>query len=188
MAVLASVFISSGWFVYSRLDANASPGDIFVPQAMIMFGMMLIFPLLAAQAFRNLRADERDEGAGMFNFVKTLGFSFGVTFVGVMLYRGTPANWTRYVGNISDANPAFTQLLDGPILNGDLQLAAVITADELARQSGILATTQLAQVLMVIALAAMPLALLLQRQDGAGRPQPPEPTSHGPHQADNGVP
>lgn len=166
MAVLSSVFMSAGWFLYSRLNSDAGPMDVIVPQAMIMFGMMLVFPLLAAQAFLNLRPDERDEGAGLFNFVKTLGFSFGVTFVGVMLYRGAPANWTRYVGDISTVNPVFTQLLDGPVFGGDLSFAAVVAADALSRQSGILAITQTAQVLMMITLVTMPLALLLETRRG----------------------
>ncbi len=162
MAILSSLCMSSGWFIYSRLSSDAGPLEVLVPQAMIMFGMMLVFPLLAAQAFRNLRPDERDEGAGLFNFVKTLGFSFGVTFVGTMLYRGAPANWTRYVGDVSSTNPAFTQILNGPVFNGDLDLTAVVVADELARQSGILASTQLAQVLMVLGLLTIPLSVLLQ--------------------------
>ncbi|MGB5830836.1 MAG: hypothetical protein WBG92_02435, partial [Thiohalocapsa sp.] len=162
MVVLGSGIMALGWLRYSGLNPYAGPIEAFIPGALIMFGIMFIFPLLAAQAFQNLRPDERDEGAGMFNFVKTLGFSFGVTFVGTMIYRGSQANWTRYVGDLSWSNPGFTAFLDAAPLSGNLPLAAAVMADELTRQSGILAITQLAQVLAVVALLAMPLGLLLK--------------------------
>ena len=162
MIVLGSACMAFGWFRYSGLNPYAGPVEAFIPGALVMFGLMLVFPLLAAQAFQNLRPDERDEGAGLFNFVKTLGFSFGVTFVGTMIYRGSQANWSRYVGDLSWSNPAFGQFIDAAPLSGDVTLAAAVMADELARQSGILAITQLAQILMVLALMAMPLGLLLK--------------------------
>ncbi|MCG6941523.1 MAG: DHA2 family efflux MFS transporter permease subunit [Thiohalocapsa sp.] len=164
MVLVGAGLMAVGWLRYSGLNPDAGPVDVFVPSAIIMFGLFLIFPLLAAQAFRNLRPDERDEGAGLFNFVKTLGFSFGVTFVGTMIYRGNLGNWTRYVGDVSPGNPAFEQFLHGPPLSGNLDLTAAVVADELARQSHILAITQLAEILAVLALLAMPLALLLQPQ------------------------
>ena len=168
MVVLGAGCMAFGWLRYSALNPYAGPVEVFIPSALVMFGLFLVFPLLAAQAFRNLRPDERDEGAGLFNFVKTLGFSLGVTFVGAMIYRGSLGNWARYVGDLSWSNPAFGQILNAPPFSGDLNLAAVHMADELARQSGILAITQLAQIFAVLALLAMPLGLLLQREPKAG--------------------
>ena len=162
MVLIGAGLMALGWLRYSGLDPYAGPVQVFIPSALIMFGLFLVFPLLAAQAFQNLRPDERDEGAGLFNFVKTLGFSFGVTFVGTMIYRGSLGNWTRYVGDLSHANPAFGQILNGAPFASDLNLTAAALADELARQSGILAITQLAEILALFALLAMPLGLLLQ--------------------------
>ena len=162
MVLIGAGLMALGWVRYSGLDPYAGPVQVFIPSALIMFGLFLVFPLLAAQAFQNLRPDERDEGAGLFNFVKTLGFSFGVTFVGTMIYRGSLGNWTRYVGDLSHANPALGQILNGAPFASDLNLTAAALADELARQSGILAITQLAEILALFALLAMPLGLLLQ--------------------------
>jgi DHA2 family multidrug resistance protein len=169
MLLLGSGSMAVGWLRYSALNLDAGPVDIFIPGALIMFGLMLAFPLLAAQAFQNLRPDERDEGAGLFNFVKTLGFSFGVTFVSVMIYRGTQANWAQYVGEIAWSNTGFVQAANTAPLSGDLALASAVVADELARQSGILAITQLAETLAVLALAVMPLALLLRSRRSVSR-------------------
>jgi DHA2 family multidrug resistance protein len=162
MVVLGTGCMALGWLRYSALSPDAGPVEAFVPGALVMFGLFLVFPLLAAQAFQNLRPDERDEGAGLFNFVKTLGFSLGVTFVGTMIYRGTQGNWARYAGDLSWSNPAFDQVLGAAPFAGDLELAGAVLADVLARQSGILAITQLAEVLALFALLAMPLALLLR--------------------------
>jgi hypothetical protein len=170
MVLIGASCMALGWLRYSGLNPYAGPVEVFIPGALINFGLFLIFPLLAAQAFQNLRPDERDEGAGLFNFVKTLGFSLGVTFVGSMIYRGSQANWAHYAGDLSWANPAFGQTLGGPPFSGDLSLAAAAMADGLARQSGILAITELAQILAVLALLAMPLGLLLRPRRQAARP------------------
>jgi DHA2 family multidrug resistance protein len=162
MVVLGAGCMVLGWLRYSGLNPYAGPVQVFIPAALVNFGLFLVFPLLAAQAFQNLRPDERDEGAGLFNFVKTLGFSLGVTFVGTMIYRGTQGNWARGAGDISWSNPAFDQVLGAAPFAGDLELAGAVLADVLARQSGILAITQLAEVLALFALLAMPLALLLR--------------------------
>lgn len=162
MIALGAVIMATGWLRYSGLNLDAGPLEVLIPTALVMFGVMLVFPLLAAQAFANLRPDERDEGAGMFNFVKTLGFSFGVTFVGTMIYRGGQANWSRFVGDISWTNPGLAQFSAAAPLSGNLPRTGAVLGELLARQSEMLAITQLAETLAVLALAAMPLALLLR--------------------------
>ncbi|MEA3276124.1 MAG: DHA2 family efflux MFS transporter permease subunit [Pseudomonadota bacterium] len=163
--VLGSLTIAAGWLQYSGLNPFAGPIEAFIPGALIMFGMMLIFPSLAAQAFANLRPEQRDEGAGMFNFVKTLGFSFGVTFVSTMMYRGGQANWTRYAGDVSWRQPGFVAFGETTGLSDNLPLAGAWLTDEMANQSGILAIVQMSEILATLALLAMPLGLLLKTRN-----------------------
>ena len=68
-------------------------------------------------------ADKRDEGAGLFNLTKTLGFSFGTTAVGSLYYSGQLSNWSRYVGDITPSNSALMQYLDSLGFDGQLRHA-----------------------------------------------------------------
>lgn len=154
--MLACLIMGSGWFWFSRLDGNIGMWQAVLPGVLIVFGMMLVFPILAARAFANLSPDRRDEGAGLFNLTKTLGFSFGTTAVGTLIYDGNLANWTRHVGEINPANPALNQYLDS--LGGvsyDTQIAYV--AELLYDQAQLQTIFQIAQHL---AFATFALALL----------------------------
>ena len=86
---------SVGWYLFSRLDENISMWQAVPAGVFIEFGMIMVFPMLAARAFTNLTPTQRDEGAGLFSLVKTFGFSFGTTAVGTLFYHGQLANWTR---------------------------------------------------------------------------------------------
>lgn len=141
---IGCMLLSTGWYLFSRLDENISMWQAVPSGVFIEFGMLLVFPLLAARAFANLSPDLRDEGAGLFNLVKTLGFSFGTTAVGTMFYFGQRSNWNRYVGDISDTNPAMEPYLDRlGSASYDTQMAYVGELLELQMQ--ILTISQIAE-------------------------------------------
>ena len=102
--------------------------------------------------------DQRDEGAGLFNFVKTIGFALGVMAVDTVIYRGSQANWNRYGGEISTASPILQQIPDS---FSNAQFDAMLGA-QLQLQSGILTITQLAESLALLSLASIPLAFIIQ--------------------------
>jgi DHA2 family multidrug resistance protein len=103
--VLSGLCMGIGWWKFSRLNLNAGLWDGMVPGMWIQFGLLLVYSSLASQAFRNLKPEQRDEGAGLFNFLKTLGFSLGVSAVGTLMYRGQQMNWNIYGGDLNYANP-----------------------------------------------------------------------------------
>ncbi len=142
---IGCMMFSIGWYLFSRLDENAGFWEAVPAGMFIEFGMLFVIPILAARAFSNLEPSQRDEGAGLFNLVKTVGFSLGTTAVGTMYYQGQLANWTRYVGNINPSNSALNQYLDGigSSIGYDAQMAYVV--DLLETQMQILTITQIAE-------------------------------------------
>ena len=148
------MLFSIGWYLFSRLDENISLWQAVPAGVFIEFGMLLVFPLLAARAFANLEPHQRDEGAGLFNLVKTLGFSFGTTAIGTMLYQGQLANWNRYVGNISEDNQATQSYLDA-LSSVPLEAQAAYVSELLQTQMKILTISQIAE---TVALATFILA------------------------------
>lgn len=136
---------SLGWYLFSRLDQNVGFWQAVPAGMLIEFGMLLVVPILAARAFANLEPRQRDEGAGLFNLTKTIGFSFGATAVGTLFYQGQLINWTRYVGNVDASNPALLQYLDdlGSTVDYDTQVAYVAALFETQMQ--VLTITQIAE-------------------------------------------
>jgi MFS transporter, DHA2 family, multidrug resistance protein len=159
--IVGCLLLALGWYLFSRIDLDAGPIDLFLSGALIELGLMICYPILAAQAFADLRPDQHDEGAGLFNFTKTLGFSFGVTFVEVLIYRGDQANWNAYAGQVSLTNPGLSGFLEGLGIDPASQTAGAVLGAELAGQTRMLTIVQSAEVLMVLALVSIPLVFLL---------------------------
>jgi len=169
MVVVACALLSLGWFLFSRLNLDSSMAQAILPGMVIEFGMLLIFPLLAAQAFTGVADKKRDEAAGLLNLVKTVGFSFGVTFATTLVYRGTQENWNEYVGMLTPTTSGYNFFVQqvGTDNSSPQQLGTLFT-EILTEQAGFLANIQTMEVMALVALAAMPLALLIKT---------PKPTS-----------
>ena len=160
--MIGCLFLALGWYLFSRISLYSGPYQIFVSGALIEFGLMLCYPVLAAQAFANLRPEQRDEGAGLFNFMKTLGFSFGVTFVEIQVYRGNQTNWNEYAGFISQTNSALEGFLAGTGMEPASKAAGALLKSELASQTSMLSIVQSAELMTLLALLSIPLVLMLK--------------------------
>jgi hypothetical protein len=109
--IRGSVLTATGWYLFNGVNLDASPAEVIVPGAFICFGRMVSFPVIAAQAFSAVPPRLRDEAAGLFNLLKTIGFSFGVTFISILIYRGTQANWSRMTGFPDPTRPGYSFFL-----------------------------------------------------------------------------
>ena len=162
MVVLSCLLLAGGWFIFSRTSLEAGPLQVILPGVIIEFGLMLVFPLLAAQAFSGLSPQLRDEAAGLFNLTKTLGFAAGTTLVATLVYRGSQANWHAQVGMLNHAHPGYRHYLQSSGLTDHSLQAGAELGSLLQTQTGMVAMIQTMEVLAVLALCAMPLALLLR--------------------------
>ena len=159
LLIMSGLLITAiGWYFYGGLTLGASPMQVIIPSSLVMFGLLLIIPVLSAQAFQNLPPDQRDEGAGLFNFVKTLGFSFGVAGVDTFIYRGSQQNWSLHAGQVNPTSPPLMTLGDARITPEVMSLVGV----EMQRQMGMVTIVQLAQFMVVFALVCLPLAFMLR--------------------------
>ena len=164
MVVLAFLLFALGWFQFSRVNLDAGMSQVMLPGIIIDFALMLVFPLLSAQAFSSLPSRLRDEGSGLFNLVKALGFAFGTTFVTTLVYRGNQFNWNVYGGLLNSANPGFTSYLQsGSLPDGSAQAGAELSM-LLNTHSSMVTMIQTMESLVVLSICAMPLVFFLRRQ------------------------
>ena len=161
--VAAGALMGYGWWKFSRLDLGASMLECMIPGMWVQFGLLLIYGPLASQAFKNLRPEQRDEGAGLFNFLKTLGFSLGVCFVGTLMYRGLQSNWNQYGGDLNYANPALQSWLGAIDFHAVNAPAGALLGQVLQNQTQMLTFVQTSELLCALSLACMFLAFLLPR-------------------------
>ncbi len=109
--ITGSVLTATGWYLFSGVNLDASPAEVIVPGAFICFGLMMSFPVIAAQAFSAVPPRLRDEAAGLFNLLKTIGFSFGATFISMLIYRGTQTNWSHMTRFLDPTRPGYSFFL-----------------------------------------------------------------------------
>lgn len=160
--ITGCILTASGWYFFSRINLNASPEEVIVPGALICAGIMLTFPVIAAQAFSAIAPPLRNDAAGLFNLVKTIGFSFGATFVTMLVYRGTQENWSRLVGFLDPTRPGYSFYLQETGLDDSSAETGAFFVQLIQAQSSLLTYTHVMEVMAVIALSGIPLTYFMR--------------------------
>lgn len=152
MSFLGFTVSGIGLFWCSRLNLDASPIEVIAPISVTGVGLLITFVSSVTIAMSSIGPEHRDQGTGMFNFIKTLGFSFGVTYVSTMIYRKKQSNFSIYG---SDLKPWSDGVLDwserlGNMPTDSAQFAAILYA-ELSRQTAMVSISQTLVVTSVLA-------------------------------------
>jgi DHA2 family multidrug resistance protein len=169
--ITGSILTASGWYLFSHVNMNVSPAEVIVPGALICTGLMFTFPIIAAQAFADVAPRWRNDAAGLFNLVKTIGFSFGVTFVTLLVYRGTQENWSRLVGFLDPTRPGYSYFLQETGFDDASAETGALFVQIIQVQSSILTYTYAMEVLTLIALCGIPLTYFMRTK--ASQPETP---------------
>lgn len=171
------VWYGFGFFLMSVSDAN-TPYWLFVFFTIVnRFGLSLIIPSLNTGALRLLRPDQVNQGAGMVNFVRTLGGAAGVNLMVVFLESATARHVETIAAGQTPDNSASRELLT--IVAGLMREAGVSASEASAGAMLYLGDTIYAQGLTqgfqdtfmltaVVAVLALVPAFIMGR--GVGRP------------------
>ena len=163
LAVITGAAVTAmGWYLFSRINLDVSPAQAILPGVFICSGIMLTFPVIAAQAFAHVPPRLRDEAAGLFNLVKTIGFSFGVTFVTTLIYRGTQENWSRMSEFLDPTRPGYSWFIQQSGYDDGSAEAGALLFRILESQADIVTFVQTTEVLAILVLCSIPLALFMR--------------------------
>ncbi len=126
--IMAGLFwFSIGFVLMSVSDAN-TPYWLFVFFTLVnRFGLSLIIPSLNTGALRSLRPEQVSQGAGMVNFVRTLGGAAGVNLMVVFLESATADHAVTITAGQTPDNSAAMELL---ARTADLMQDAGVSANE----------------------------------------------------------
>lgn len=111
LIMIGLVWFCFGFALMSIADAN-TPYWLFIFFTLInRFGLSLIIPSLNTGALRSLQPEQVSQGAGMVNFVRTLGGAAGVNLMVVFLEGATATHTQTIVASQTPANGATLELL-----------------------------------------------------------------------------
>ena len=126
-------------------------------------GLGFLFVPLSAATLSTLSAEQRTEGAGLYNLSRNIGSSVGISVVNAMLTRNTQANHASIASHVTAVNrgfenPKMAHFWDPLTAAGRAALDAVVT-----EQAQIIAYIDDYKLLMIATLAVFPLLLVFKR-------------------------
>jgi DHA2 family multidrug resistance protein len=127
------------------------------------FGLGFLFVPLSAATLSTLPLAERAEGAGLFSLSRNIGSSVGISIVNALLVANTQANHAAIGPSVNAVNrgfenPAIAHAWNPLTAAGRAALDAMIT-----RQAQIIAYIDDYKLLMIAALAVIPLLVVFKR-------------------------
>ncbi|MEZ5440184.1 MAG: DHA2 family efflux MFS transporter permease subunit [Lysobacterales bacterium] len=135
-------------------------------------GLGLVFVPLSTLSFSTLAPRYRNEGTALFSLMRNIGSSIGISVVVTLLARNTQANHAT----MSEFLTRDSYALQQAIANGQLQMDSALGLAQLnqllTREAATLAYLQDFRLMMWVALAGLPLLLLLRRPAASARPAP----------------
>ncbi|WGF88688.1 DHA2 family efflux MFS transporter permease subunit [Marinivivus vitaminiproducens] len=131
-------------------------------------GLGFLFVPLSAVTFATLDPAYRTEGTGLFSLMRNIGSAIGISVVINLLSTGTQANHAELVRYATPFNDALH--MPAPAAAWDLATLAGRAAlnEEITRQASIIAYANDFHLLMLMAVAVMPLVLLLRPARSTG--------------------
>jgi MFS transporter, DHA2 family, multidrug resistance protein len=129
-------------------------------------GLGFLFVPLSAVTLATLPAEQRTEGAGLYNLSRNIGSSVGISVVNALLTRNTQVNHADIAQHVTAVNrgfesPAVTQFWDPLTAAGRAALDAVIT-----QQAQIIAYIDDYKLLMIATIAVIPLLIVFKKTSG----------------------
>jgi DHA2 family multidrug resistance protein len=129
-------------------------------------GLGFLFVPLSVVTFSTLSSAQRGDGTGLYNLSRNIGSSVGISIVTALLAENVQANHADIAGYVTAFNPMFhlpavARMWSPYTAHGRAALDSVITT-----QATMIAYIDDFRLLMLMALAAMPLVFLLKKASG----------------------
>lgn len=133
------------------------------------FGLGLIFVPLGTLAFATLDPVLRTEASSIFGLMRTIGSSLGISIVFSQLATGVQREHAVLAEHITVFNPLLQDAALSPFWDINSPAGLAVLESEVARQALQIAYIDDFQLIMLMALVAIPAALLLRNASSAAR-------------------
>lgn len=142
---------------------NMTAGPFITTGVIQGFGLGFLFIPLQTVAFTTLDPRLRTEASGVFNLVRNLGSSIGISMVAAVLAQNLQTNHAELAAGISLFNPNLAAIVDPSVLQSQAgaQTAAILDG-LITQQSAMIAYLDDFKLMSWITLAALPLLLFFR--------------------------
>jgi len=165
------VLIAVAAWMMSNIDLEVAKSSFVLSNVIQGFGLSLTFVPLAATAMGLLRKEQMGNAAGLFNLMRNLGASVGISLVTTMVARGAQAHQSFLVAHLTPLDAAFRSKLEITQAALTQQVTAAqaqtmapgVIYKSLLQQSNLLAYVDDFRWLALLCFVAIPLVLCLKR-------------------------
>jgi MFS transporter, DHA2 family, multidrug resistance protein len=163
--------------VLSDVNLTIGMGSVAIPNFINGFGGGFVFVPLTTMTMGLLKKTEIGNAAGIYNLVRNIGGSIGISALTANLVRGAQAHQNYLAGQVSPSDPAAGAALAGLASHFSVAGADAVTAHREAlgalygsmqQQAVVLAYADNFRLLGYLTLASIPLVLLLVRPQAGG--------------------
>jgi DHA2 family multidrug resistance protein len=155
-----SFYAMTGW------TPDVSQSEVIAIGVVQGAGLGFLFVPLSSATLATLPAEQRTEGAGLYNLSRNIGSSVGISVVTSLLTENTQANHAEIAQHVTAVNrqfetPAISHMLSPVTAAGRAALDAIV-----AQQAQIIAYIDDYKLLMIATLAAMLLLVVFKTPSG----------------------
>ncbi len=166
--------------VLSQVNLDISMGAVAWPNFFNGFGGGFVFVPLTTLAMGRLRKQEMGNAAGIYNLVRNLGGSIGISALTAFLIRGAQTHQNYLAANLTAGNPALGSTIQGLAARFGMGGADAVTAHRealgavygnLQQQASLMAYADNFRLLGYLSMLCIPLVMLMARPQavaGAG--------------------
>jgi DHA2 family multidrug resistance protein len=155
-----------GAWMMTGLNLDASARTTLVPLLLQGFGIGFVFIPLSAVAFATLPKGLATEAAGVYNLIRSIGSSIGISIVSVYMARSAQASWATLRAQVDPFRPEVRQYLDPAHLKAQGAGLALL-AQQVALQAQMLGILKAFWLIVASFVAMVPLVMLLRPVKGA---------------------
>jgi MFS transporter, DHA2 family, multidrug resistance protein len=169
--------IMAAFWVMTGFNLNVSIWQIIFPGLLQGFGMGFLFIPMITVAFSSLPGRKRTEASAIFNLMRNIGSSIGISVMFTLLTRNIQAIHSSLAENVTPFNPALRRF---PLPGGmalDSPRALIGLDGMVNQQATLIAFINDFKVMMLMGLVLVPLVLLLRKpgHPAAAAPSAPAP-------------
>ena len=175
---LGLLCVAGACYWSAHLDLYASPFSVIAPRCVQLLGAGLLFVPLNNAAYLHVPADQVNKATGLFNMLRNEGGSLGIALVTVLLDRRSQFHQLRLAEHVTPLNPAVdrwtqyyaqTRMIRGGVTRAMAEQQGMGLLSRMVHNQGReMAYLDPFWVFAVMALAALPLVLLMKKSVARG--------------------
>jgi DHA2 family multidrug resistance protein len=166
-----AVSLTGAWMM-TGLNLDVSGRTTLVPLLLQGFGIGFVFIPLSAVAFATLPKSLATEAAGVYNLIRSIGSSIGISIVSVYMTRSAQASWADMRQYLDPYRTSVQQYLD-PLHLKAQGTGLALLAQQVAQQAQMLGLVHAFWLIVASFVAMIPLVLLLRPAKGGAVPETP---------------